>query len=248
MKEMFPPMIEKPDARVLCSGIPYWFFAYLLFPGLLSLMTVSSSRSQYDSWLEIGYHVVNFLVVLFLFSPYLKDSLLTVQVYTRDVLKTAVSCAVAVAGLKLFVADLCVISGNELFANAAYGSLLTNEADLLFYSTALVIDQPIWGTISLVILAPFTVTCLYYACVFAPICTSRPWLAYLIMALLSLLPRLSVAFCLWPLESEIAIYLLQLPVHLVACWSYQKTDTVWTPIAVHFLSNLFFAGFSLVFL
>ena len=35
-----------------------------------------------------------------------------------------------------------------------------------------------------------------------------------------------------------ANFCVLLPVHLIACLSYQITDTVWAPIAVHSLSNL----------
>jgi membrane protease YdiL (CAAX protease family) len=33
-------------------------------------------------------------------------------------------------------------------------------------------------------------------------------------------------------------YLVHLPIHLLACWSYQKTDNVWTPILSLVTTNL----------
>ena len=33
-------------------------------------------------------------------------------------------------------------------------------------------------------------------------------------------------------------YLVQLPVHLLACWAYQKTDNVWTPLFTLAATNL----------
>lgn len=241
MKKMFPMMIEKPDAHIAGSGVAYWFFAYFFWPSLISLSVVSPVGLSHEAWVEIGYHLLNFLIVLFFFHTYLKEAFLTVQISTKQVLGTAAVCAAAIVVLKVAMWILFAAGRNELFAQMALDSLLTTEADLLYFSTALIGDQPLWGTLCLVILTPVTISCLYYASVFAPICTKRPWLAYLLMAVLPVLPRLSLAFCLWPIEQEMAIYLVQLPVHMIACWSYQKTDTVWTPILVHFMSNLVLA-------
>lgn len=238
-------MVNEPDIRVVCSGIPYWFFAYFLLPSLISLSAVGAVGLSHEDWVEIAYHLVNFIFVLIFFFPYLKESFLMVQLYPKDVFGTAAACAVVIVVLKLATWILCAVSGNAVFAEAAFGSLVTTEADLLYYSTALIGTQPIWGTLCLVFLVPFTITCLFYASVFAPICTTRPWLAYLLIAVLPVLPRLSLVFCLWPLQQEMAIYLLQLPIHLIACWSYQKTDTVWTPIATLVFSNLASALLSL---
>ena len=33
-------------------------------------------------------------------------------------------------------------------------------------------------------------------------------------------------------------YLVQLPIHLLACWSYQKTDNPWTPLITLVIINL----------
>ena len=42
------------------------------------------------------------------------------------------------------------------------------------------------------------------------------------------------------------IYLMQLPIHLLACWSYHKADTIWAPIATHAIVNLLTCGLILV--
>lgn len=246
VKNMFPMMLDQPEDRCIAAGIPYWIFAFFFFPALISLSTLGSRGQSYEAWIEIAYHLINFLCVLFFFLPYLKESFLTARDTAKNVLVTAVDCASAIVVLKYTTFIVCSLSGNLVFEEAAFGSLLTTEADLLYYSTGLISEQPLWGTLCLTIPVPIVISCLYYACVFAPVCVKRPWLAYLLIAVLPLLPRLSLVFCLWPLETEMAVYLLQLPVHLIACWSYQKTDTVWTPIAVHIISNLVLALISLV--
>ena len=238
MKKMFPTMLDSPDTRALAFGIPYWILAFFVFPAIISLSTITSRGQDYEIWFEIGYHLLNFILVIFFFFPYLRDAFLLVQVNTKEVLGTAAVCASLIVVLKLVAWIVAVLSGSTLIAQAAFGSLLTTETDLLFYSTAVLCEQPLWGTLCLGILAPITTCCLLYASVFAPICTTRPWLAYLVMTALFLLMRLTMALCLWPMEEELAIFLVQLPVHLIACWAYEKTDTVWTPILIHILVNL----------
>ena len=45
---------------------------------------------------------------------------------------------------------------------------------------------------------------------------------------------------LWRGEAALVLsgYLVNLPIHLLACWSYQKTDNVWTPIFSLAATNL----------
>lgn len=246
MKKLFPMMLDAPETKSIVFSIPYWLFSFLILPDLLSLSTILTRGQPYEIWLEIGYHLLNFVLVLFFFFTYLRDSFIILQVHTKEVLKTAGFCAMIATFCKLAGWNLAADSGNFLYADAAAGSFLTTESDLLFFPTAVLYYQPLWGTLCLGLLTPITVSCLLYASVFAPICTSRPWLAYPVMAGSLLLIRLSFAFCLWPIKEELAIYLVQLPVHMIACWSYQKTDTVWTPILMHLFTNLVLAPFVLV--
>ena len=238
MSEMFPMMIERPEDRTIVSGFVYWPFAFLVFPFLTLILSIGAQDPEYVCWMEIIYHVCNGVVVLPMFASYLKDAFLTVQLQPKRVAGIAAVCAAVIVVLKLTVWALGALSGSMLFFEAAAGSLITSEMDLLFYSSAVLDIQPLWGGLIFVLVAPFVTSCLYYACGFATIGVNRPKLAYLVMAGLLLIPRLLMAFCLWPIQEEMALYLIQLPVHLIACWAYQKTDTIWTPILVHFFSNL----------
>ena len=247
MKKLFPPMTETPDISAL-GTLPYWLFCFFLLPALMQLSTMATRGSDYEIWLEIGYHILNFVIVIICYFRHLKETFLMVQVRTKMILKTAFFCALIVALYKILITYIFAARGNIIWANAAFGSLISTESDLLFYSTAVLEYQPIGGTLCLSLLSPITVSCLLYGSVFGATCPSRPWLAYPLMAGTILLIRLSMAFCLWPLEEELAIYIVQLPVHMLACWAYQKTDTIWTPIFLHFFCNLVLAPFSLAFM
>ena len=242
--KMFPMMLDEPDAYTVGTGLGYWLFAFLLLPALLSLPLLSGlglTDAGNEIWIELGYHAVNFVVIFLTFFTYLKDAFFALWLKPKKVFGTAAICALIIVLLKIVIFLLASFSGNQLFAEAAFGTLLTTEMDLMYFSTALMVEQPLYTMLFVVLLTPITTSCLFYGSVFAPVCTSRPKLAYVLAALTPAVAHLLIVFCMWPMSQQMAIYLIQIPVHLIACWSYQKTDTIWTPILTHMLSNLVLA-------
>ena len=242
MKEMFPVMLDQPRDQHCIAGAAYWFFAFFLWPALLALSTIGEYYLPYAPWLETGYHGLNFLIALIIFFPYLKENFLLLQIHTKKILGTAAICAVIIVILKIAFLLISYKAENKLFAQISLGTLLSTEADLLFFPTILLYNNAIAGTISTVLFAPFTISCLLYATIFAPLCGKRPWLAYLVTSFLYLVIHLLLAFCLFPFQQEMVSFLIQLPIHLIACWSYQKTESIWTPILTHILVNLLITG------
>jgi len=90
--------------------------------------------------------------------------------------------------------------------------------------------QPIRGTLSLTLLAPFCICCLFYAPSFSPLCASRPWAAYLVMSVLVLIASFFDIYWQLGIVGALIVYIIRLPVHLFARWTYQKTDNIWTPM------------------
>lgn len=237
MKSHFPVMLDRPETPAIISGIAYFFFAFCVFPFVGFMFATDESQQLYGAWIDIAYHLFNFVVAGCIFLPYLKESFLQVQVYTKLFWATVVICTAAVVVFKMVVFGIAYFSLSELFFNSAFGTLLTSEMDMEFLSTALALEQPVWGTLTLVLACPVTISCLFYGCVFAPICNNRPWLGYIVMTGILLLLRGVMVFCFWSSDQQIAIFLITLPVHLIACLSYHIADTIWAPIAVHSFSN-----------
>ena len=65
-----------------------------------------------------------------------------------------------------------------------------------------------------------------------------PWLGYLAVTILLMLPAAFDILWRGGAALVIATYILNLPMHLIACWSYQKADTVWAPLTVLSIFNL----------
>lgn len=240
MNKLFPQMLERPENEPVILGLVYWIGAFFLIPALLTFFFLGGRQPEYEVWIVIVYHVINFVVALLAYRTHLMDTFINVQIYTKEILSTAAICAVVIVVLRITLGEILWHTGNEFFFNISFATLPITEADFLFFPTGILDMQPIWGILCFCLMTPLTVSCLLYGCVFAPICVKKPWVAYVVTIALTFVQKFMIFFCLHSFEEQMAQFWLQLPVHLVACWSYQKTDTIWTPIAVHMIANTVF--------
>lgn len=235
MRKLFPRMYDRPETGTLVTSGIYWFVCYVLIPFVTTVMLAGSyGNSGLVAIFDLVYFGLNFLVMVSLFGNYLKESFLNVQIGTRNFLFTTLVVTVIIAVLMFYATYF----GYFLDIPMAIGAFPMTETSVLTSSAFIVLKNPVAAMLCTVLLTPVTISCMFYSTVFAPICCNRPWLAYLVMALTLMVPRLFNIWWLGYTETELWTYFLQLPVHMLACWSYQKTDTVWTPIAVLSLSNL----------
>lgn len=240
MKKFFPDMLERPENEAVILGLVYWIGAFFLIPAILTFFFLGGRDPDYEIWVVIVYHAINFVVALLTYRTHLKDTFINVQINTKGILSTAAICAVVIVVLRIVIGEIIWLMGDEFLYSVSFATMPTTEADFLFFPSGILDMQPIWGTICFVIMTPLTVSCLLYGCVFAPICVKKPWVAYVVTIALTFVQKFMIFFCLHSYEEQMAQFWFQLPVHLVACWSYQKTDTIWTPIAVHMIANIVF--------
>lgn len=243
MKKLFPRMYDHPEASTIVTSAMYWFVCYVLIPFVTTVILIGSyGNTGLVSGFDLGYYTLNFLAMAAIFRQYIMDSFLTVQINTRNFIITTLVAAVIIVVLVIHT----VFFGYVLDMPMAFSVYPVTETSVLTTSAVAILKHPIAGTVCTVLLAPVTVSCIFYSTVFAPICCNRPWLAYLVMAVTLFIPRLFNIWWLGDMEYELWTYFLHLPIHMLACWSYQKTDTVWTPIAVLALSNLASCGLILM--
>lgn len=232
-------MIERPEKQAIVATIFYGFFGFLVFPFILRMMLSDSwNNMQWRAWFEFGCHLLHFLFALVVFHRLLLDSFLTVQVDVKGVLGTAALGVAMIFLVSGFILLAAILSGLELFVNAADWMLPIFENELVTMADYLVEDSPVLGLICLAVLAPVGVSCIFYAVSFAPACEDHPLLAYLVVAVVLAIPRVFNVLLFQPVSHELTMYLFQLPLHWIACWTYQKTDTIWTPITVLSATNL----------
>ena len=238
MSTMFPKISERLETpRVICS-ILYSILAFWSLPFiLLLLMQGSFEDMRVLAGVESAYHIANFGVAAYLFFPYLQDSLINVEINVKGFWTVVCTCAAIAVCVGVFLWFCCMYIPHGVAIMAAESVLPLVEKELFTTAGNFLGISPILGTICMVILTPVSISCLFYGTVFAPVATKYPKLAYLVVTVFLAIPSLCNAITYWDPTIEMATYFVQLPIHLLACWSYQKTDTIWAPIGVHGLSN-----------
>ena len=242
-KEIVAPVfLDCPDKQVYIPGLIYSVVTFFTFPFFLLLYSINVEDTAVLVWYELIYHGINFLFVLRFFREYLRDALDLFGARKQEILsavKLAVFAILAVIGLWYLLAKL---TRWEPLGIALFGSLPLSEMDIFLLSSYIPYLNPIPGTIAMVLLSPLVCSCLYYSVAFAPAYNVRPWLGYLLVALMLAFPRLCNAFTHWDPAEEMALYFAQLPFHLIACWSYKKADSIYAPILVLTIANLLACG------
>lgn len=242
MDKMFPPMYSKPEKIQTISLIPFWAFSFVFIPIYMPYIGFGLwEQWEVSVWLEIVYHVINGVGILFLMWSYLKEEWFMVTTDIRFYLNHVAQTVGLILGTELvllFTLHFCGV-------NIAYmlESLPSVEMSVSHTPLFVVELQPIFGTIALSVFSPISICGLFYCLGFAPVCYKKTWLAYLCIAVITLIPP--VIDILWRGEAALVLsgYLVNLPIHLLACWSYQKTNNVWTPIATLMITNLLVSVF-----
>ena len=237
MNKIFPPMYSKPEKIKIFSLIPCWLWVFVLFPMFMPFLGLGLwEQWEISVWLEIGYHVANGIAMLLLISGYLKEEWFMVATDVRHYLKHVALTVGLIAGTELVLFGTLYPRGFHI--EYMLECLPVVEMSVSHTPLFLVELEPVFGTIAVSIFTPITICALFYCVGFAPICSKKPWLAYLCIAVITLIPP--IIDILWRGDAALVLsgYLVQLPVHLLACWSYQKTDNAWTPMVSLAITNL----------
>ena len=231
IKRLFPEMNDRPDKGMFVAVILYGFMSFILMPVIVSMLGHGVwDELTVTSWMELVYHLLNAGVAAAMFKSYLGESFFNVQLYTKRFVKT-----VAVASLMMLTLALTFWFDLGIPFVDAYP---INELSIAVTGGLMVQELPIFGTLLHTLAAPFAVAGIFYATGFAPLCCKKPWLGYLVVALVVAIPgALDVN---WRGDGELVwfMYFMRLPIHLIACWSYQKADTIWAPITCLAIFNL----------
>ena len=230
-------MTSKPEKIQIFAIIPCWIWFFVLLPMFMPFLGLGLwEQWELSVWLEIGYHVANGILMLMIMLSYLKEEWFMVTTDVRHYLKHVMLTVGLIAGAELLLLDalsICGVNIDDMLEWLPIVEMSVNHTPLLTVEL-----QPIFGTVALSVFAPISICALFYCLGFAPVCYHKPWLAYLCVAAITLIPP--VIDILWRGEAAFVLggYLVQLPVHLLACWSYQKTDNVWTPMLSLAITNL----------
>lgn len=231
MKRIFPEMTDRPEKGMFLPVVTYGFFAYIILPVLVAILGLDVwDDFVTTSWLELVYHLINAGMAALMFKGYLGESFFNVQTDTKGFAKI-----VALATFVMLSWALVLFLNYGIEIRDAFP---INELSITVTSGLMVQELPVWGTMLHTLAAPFAIAGLFYATGFAPLCCYKPWLGYLIIPIILVIPGLLDINWRGNAELVMRMYFLRLPIHLVACWAYQKADTIWAPIACLAIFNL----------
>ena len=231
MKRLFPPMYDRPENWMPAAALAYWVLAFPVIPTFMVLISDGLwGGLEYNSWLDIVYHCINAGVMVAMFRSYALDSFLNVQLDTKKFFKT-----VGVA-LLVMLALAWTLYNSPVYK--VFDAYPVNEMFLSITAGLIVNELPVFGTLCHVLITPIAVVGLFYVPVFAPMCCRKAWLGYLALTVMLVIP--TALDILWRGNAELAVpvLVLQMPMHWIACWTYQKADTVWAPLATLAAFNL----------
>ena len=231
--------LEAPEKQYIFVGAIYSIICFFTLPFLLLLFSDGlHNDSRVLSWFEIAFHLMNLFVVGMLYKEFLEESLLNLQLNKDRAISVIAITVGLMLGIGLIWHFLYLFTGILGLELAAFGTVPLSEMDIFRLSGLVVLANPVFGTLCMVVVVPVVTCCLYYALGFGPFYNIRPWLGYLVVCAAVAFPRICCAVTFWDPYEELMLYLAQLPVHLVSCWAYKKTGTIWTPIIAHMIANL----------
>lgn len=239
MAKKLPIFLDSPEKQHIAAALIYSGISFFTVPFVLLLMSIGlQGDPDALSWFEIVFHGLNFLVAVSLFKEYLKESFDTAMVQREQLITVTATAVGLILGMTVVAYALLALTGSEVSYFATFGVLPLAEMDLFTMSSVVVLSKPILGTLCMVVLAPVTISCLYYATGFVGPHNVRAWLGFLVVALVIAYPRLCNGLTHWDTTTQTLLYITQLPVHLIACWTYRKLDSIWGPIVTLAVSNL----------
>ena len=237
MESLFPIMHSRPKTGSLFAVGVLWGWVFVLFPMWMPFVGLGIwEKEQYISWFQIGYHIVNGVLVFVPLGKYLKDEWFMVTTDFRYYIGTAAAAFGSMAAVVVVL--FRVISAVGIPIENMLNGLPVTEMIIALTPGYLAKVNPIAGTLTMAVFSSLSISGYMYALGFAPVCCKRSWLAYVVVALVTLIPSLIDIIWRGQAGLTMTIYLVRLPIHLLACWSYQKTDNFFTPVFALGMFNL----------
>ena len=233
-------MSDSPESSQTMGGLSYGVIAFVVLPFTFTLFFFQRNPEKVYVVLEYLYQGLNFAMMLAIFRSYLQDSWLNVSIHPKKVLTVSLGAAALMAIGYVAFAAAALLGVSDQAQIIFLGALPMTGIELMVLPGQFALMGGLPAMLVLVVLGPITTACMFYATAFAPVCVKgHRFLAYGTLAALLAVPRIITWFTIWGGWKEVSLYLVQLPIHFLACWTYQKTNTIWAPIFTHALANFF---------
>lgn len=209
----------------LLWGWMYLAFEFLFLPTILQLVSFSLFPGISDAEFNFLYYFVNFLATILIFHSFLsrnlgiaKGKLLQVGPYV-------------LLGLVIYWTSNLVMS--ELTYRIMPDFYNVNDAGIAAMSQ----DAFLLMAVGTVLLVPVAEESLFRGLLFRGIYGKSRWAAYAVSAFCFCLPHVSVYIGSYDLSLLAMCFIQYLPAGLMLAWSYEKSNTILTPIIIHTIIN-----------
>lgn len=233
IKLELPIELDHPEKIHIGVGIFYNFVSFFLLPFFAYFLIADLPEPHFVSWFEAGFHCINLFICVGLFREFLTDAVnmfwLQKQFHWAVLWRAILVCCIVNLVFLL----------NPLTNELSFYVLPVTEGQILLFGGDMLRYNPVMGFLCGVVISPIVTACLFYAIGFAPAFNKKPWLGYLVVTVLLAFFHIGNDSTGFGLVTEIVVFVMQLPFHLIACWSLRRTDNICVPIITLASSNLF---------
>ena len=209
----------------LLRGWVYLAFEFLFLPTILQLVSFSLFPGISDAEFNFLYYFVNFLATILIFHSFLSRNLgIAKGKFLQVVLYVLL-------GLVIYWTSNLVMS--ELTYRIMPDFYNVNDAGIAAMSQ----DAFLLMAIGTVLLVPVAEESLFRGLLFRGIYGKSRWAAYAVSALCFCLPHVSVYIGSYDLSLLAMCFIQYLPAGLMLAWSYERSNTILTPIIIHTIIN-----------
>ena len=208
-------------------GWLYLALEFLVLPAALYWLAGKLFPNASDGEVNFLFYFVNFLATLLIFHKFLsrnlgvaKSNLLHTGLYILLGLFIYWVASLVMAELTYYLMpDFVNINDMSIAAMSQEGYLLT--------------------AIGTVILVPVAEECLFRGLLFRGVYGQSRWAAYAISSLCFCLPHISAYIGSYDWAVLALCFIQYLPAGLMLAWSYEKSNTIVTPVLIHTIINAF---------
>ena len=237
MNRKLLPMMNVLNGGYIFTIFVFWIIPYMFMPSLRPFLGNGLWNDLGAlGWIDLVCCAISGVGLILILKEHLGDTWFDVSVAPKDYIRPT---------LEAWILMMVWVLASTLFGRFWAGILTymgnffpVAEFSMNMVPILMLKDHPILSTLIFTMLTPFAVCGLFYAAGFAPLCSRKPILGY--VGVIGVLVVCEMIRNFWYKQPDFAIqeFLFQLPVHLLACRAYQKTDNLWTPIFAIGLLNL----------
>ena len=211
----------------LLWGWLYLAVEFLVLPNALYWLAAQFFPGASHAEVNFLFYFVNFLATLLIFRKFLSRNWGTAK---NNLLRTGLY---VLLGLFIYWASSLVMAEVTYFLMPDFVNV--NDAGLAAMSQ----ESFMLISIGTVLLVPTAEECIFRGLLFRDIYCKSRWAAYAVSALCFCLPHVSAYIGSYDWTVLALCFVQYLPVGLILAWSYEKSNTILTPILIHTIINAF---------